>query len=407
MRNKIIATVLIALVVCGLILTVFPALAKKSDNRITFPVNIKILAPKGTPEKYARIFIYSLTEDGSELVMTLSAEGGRATTCLTVEKRQFVYFDEPLRSVIATSKVYVTLNFRIVVFGTEGSGGYALPIDPAEIEENGGKDVTIQELPYFREVTYSEQMLGTLSTPVLEELDETYKTTKIHTFHSWDNLESRFDADSGSKISLKKRWRQWIRPPEGEIRLSHDWADLSGYVVVTVDAGRHYPISGYLSGSHRYDVYFELKYRYERWRTSFYGGQTVWDEYSFVLDTDSDPRGFLVETKSPLSGNGEDDPWNHGHAYWNGQGALIDVPVHGHTGESLRFSVSVGFGVQWPKPGIGVSVSISVWKEYQSPSPMYVHVAVGTHPNPTDVGWTYDRNTDWMRLYLTWATTRP
>ena len=68
--------------------------------------------------------------------------------------------------------------------------------------------------------------------------------------------------------------------------------------------------------------------------------------------------------------------------------------------------VAVGFGVQYPH-GVGVSVSISVWKKYQAPSPMFVHVDVDTHEDPDMVGWCYDRNSRWMKLYLSWATEPP
>jgi len=411
LRKK--AVVLLSILLISVSLGAISFSSSSSSNgesdRIAFPLNLTVYAPDDSLEQYAKVFVYRLAYDAeteSNLEWTLICKGGRLSIPFSVEKKQFKYFKGTLKGV---TNIYVTVNYRINVFGARGRGSLTMPIDPAEIEKTGKKDVVIKEMPYPGGITISQDSVD-FSIMHLEESDETNEYTHVITYHSWDNMGSRFDADSGSKMRMKKRHRTSYFWPPDEVQNLGEWQD-EGSTVVTVDAGRHWPSSGYKYGRYSYKVEFMLKYRYERYLTWIpeISGYLA-DEYSFAKDTASDPYGFKVTSGSPLSGNGEDDPWNHGNPddgkYWSSQESLIDVPVHGHSGEGLMFSVSVGFGVQYPH-GVGVSVSISVWKEYQAPSPMFVHVDVDTHEDPDMVGWCYDRNSRWMKLYLSWATEPP
>jgi len=374
-----------------------------SQDEIVFPLRVEVRAPGGWDERFFKVFVYRLDEDTTRFITACMAEGGLAEITLRVKKVEYL----PLRSKGNLEfVVYRTINFRVVVFGADGTGELLLPIDPAEIERKGKESVVIHEIPYPNGITLTRGELETLDEGVPEEQDETYELTHIVTFHSWDGLDSSFEALPGSKMAVaeKRRISYWIWG-EPNIVIG-EWHESGRVSVVTMEVGRAFPGEGYVSGRKRYEVWFQLKYRYERWRYEI-PGLTDWREYVNVIDTSLDPRGMVIKPSSeggdPLPGNGVSDPWNHGDSVWGAQNSIMSVPIKGHGGEKLRWSVSVGFGVQWPK-GVGVSVSLSVWKEYQDPSPMRVYVLIHSHPNPGYVGWAYDRNTGWMKIYLTWAS---
>jgi len=381
---------------------------EESDTtKISFPLKINVKTSGGELEKLCKIFVYRLDQDKTRLIKRFMGSGSTEVT-LTVEKIEYRPVSKLTRNLIENSSIYKNINLRILAVGMMGWGSRAVSIDPAEIEESGMKGITIIEEPYPNIKSLTEEEFITLwdEEPELVVSYETWRMTHIVTFHSWDNIGAYFLADVGSKATVATRVRNWIENGiTGELELYHDWHD-GGESVITTESLDRFPNSGYKYGRKRYEMWWELKYRYERWRLEVQIEIILHDEYVFAVDTNLDPRG--AETRpseqggEPLDGSGVSDPWNHGNYIWRGQNRLMTVQVKGHEGEALRWTISVGFGGQFP-PGVSISVSLTVWKEKQDPSPMRVYLSVGTHSNPDYRGYAYDDNTEWMIVYLTWA----
>lgn len=377
-----------------------------NEDRITFPLYITVKTPRKISERFFKVFIYRLNEDGTRLVKSDMVEGESTRILLTIEKIEYKPTSELTKTLMEGVKVYKTINFRVVVFGAEGRGGLAVPIDPAEIEAKGKKAITIFEVPYPDQTILSRGEVETLQEGELVEWDEKWKLTHIVTFHSWGTIDTYFLADTGSKVAVAEKIRNSYQP-WGEPLVVGEWTESGGESVVTIESGCRSPGDGWWTEDERHEICFDLLYRYERWKYEYAGLDDYW-EYVNVIDTGDDPRGHDAVHGSPLQGNGVPDPWNHGEYKYGPPGNSFWLPVKGHGGEALRWSVSIGFGAQWP-PSVGVSVAVNVWKEYQDPSPMYVYVYPRTPPpdHPDYKGYIYDEDTKQMKLFLTWAPLSP
>jgi len=377
-----------------------------NEDEITFPLYITVKTPKKQAERFFKVFVYRLDKDGTRLVKSDMVEGESTRILLTAEKIEYKPASELTKTLTDGAKVYKTINYRVIVFGAEGRGGLAVPIDPAEIESKGKKAITIIEVTYPEQRILSRGEVETLQEGELVEWDEKWKLTHIVTFHSWDTVDTYFLADVGSKVAVAEKVRNSYQP-WGEPLVVGEWTESGGESVVTIESGCRSPGDGWWTEDERHETYFDLLYRYERWKYEYAGLDDYW-EYVNVKDTGDDPRGFDAVHGSPLSGNGVPDPWNHGEYKYGPPGKSFWLPVKGHGGEALRWSVSIGFSAQWP-PGVGVSVAVSVWKEYQDPSPMYVYVYPHAPPpdHPDYKGYIYDDDTKQMKLFLTWAPLPP
>ena len=368
------------------------------ENSVPFMLIVRINTPSGEPESYAKIFIYELSRDGETmLIKSLDVRGGAMTTMLSVEKIKHTpswWLDE-------WDPIYVTINLRLWIFGLHGYVAIGLPVDPLEVEREGKLVLNLTERLYLSGKVYDEGVIRDVdpNKSSLEVEETTYEWTHIVTYHSWDSVTAYLKVDYGSKYSEVKKERVSYEFPPGSGQWSiGDWSEI-GETVVTIEHG--FDSSPTITGQKRMDVRMLFAYKYERW-DYWIGSDHYKAEYVFLLDTHSDPYDNSFTSGSPLSGNGVSDPWNYGHCAGTDQGVTGWMfPIYGHGGEKLRFSVSVGFGVQWP-PGVSVSVTLTVWKEYQSPAPMFVKYNVGTW-YPGYHFYVYDRNTGDMRLYATWA----
>ena len=380
-----------------------------SEDEITFPLYLNVKTPSRLAERFFKVFIYRLDEDGTRLVKSDIMdimEGESARILLTIEKIRYKPLSKSTKVLMGSVKVYKNINYRVVVFGAEGRGGLAISIDPAEIEVKGEKAITIIEAPYPDQRTLSRGEVETLQEGELVEWDEKWRLTHIVTFHSWNTIDTYFLADVGSKVAVAEKVRNSYQP-WGEPLVVGEWMESGGKSVVTIEDPRRSPGDGWWTEDERHEIYFRLLYRYERWKYEYAGLDDYW-EYVNVIDTSRDPRGSNTVHGDLLPGNGVSDPWNRGEYDFGSPDNSFGFYVKGHGGEALRWSVSIGFGAQWP-PGVAVSVSVNVWKEYQDPSPMYVYVYPHTPPpdHPDYKGYIYDDGTKQMKLFLTWAPLPP